>query len=295
MKRPFPHHPQRPQGQATRGKTARNRLRRVDNFLLRYAPGLLQPDPATERQRWVVDLGFGATAVTTLEMARTLRQVNPTLPILGVEIDRARVAAAQPFADAHTTFRLGGFNLPLAPDQEALVIRAFNVLRQYDESQVAHAWWQMGQRVSPGGLLIEGTSDPFGRHWVANVMRHTGNRDQPWRPELLVFSTNFRTGFDPVDFQPVLPKNLIHHMVEGEWINDLFAAWKRAALETAGLRVWGVRQWFAASARRMAAAGMPVNTQSKWLRQGYLLVRVDDNIAPAPSGNGNEQSTRARV
>ena len=33
--------PKKPQGQVTRGKTARNRLRQVDNFLLLYEPGLI--------------------------------------------------------------------------------------------------------------------------------------------------------------------------------------------------------------------------------------------------------------
>jgi hypothetical protein len=34
--------------------------------------------------------------------------------------------------------------------------------------------------------------------------------------EALVFSTNCRLGFDLTDFQAVLPKNYIHHVVPGE-------------------------------------------------------------------------------
>jgi len=46
----------RPQGQITRGKTARNRLRRVDNFLCLYDPALIrQPDPPGQVS-WYVDL-----------------------------------------------------------------------------------------------------------------------------------------------------------------------------------------------------------------------------------------------
>ncbi|MCB0056710.1 MAG: hypothetical protein KDE45_06795, partial [Caldilineaceae bacterium] len=50
--------PRKPQGQPTRGKTARNRLRRVDTFLLRYDPALLRD--AESAPAWVVDLGYGA-------------------------------------------------------------------------------------------------------------------------------------------------------------------------------------------------------------------------------------------
>ncbi len=81
-----------------------------------------------------VDVGYGAEPFTTLESAARLRTVNPVLPVLGVEIDGERVAAALPYADAHTHFRLGGFNLPLQPDEHVRLIRAFNVLRQYEEN-----------------------------------------------------------------------------------------------------------------------------------------------------------------
>lgn len=45
-----------------------------------------------------VDLGYGATPATTLESLVRLRCVNPTLPVLGVEIDPTRVAAAHHLA-----------------------------------------------------------------------------------------------------------------------------------------------------------------------------------------------------
>ena len=72
--------------------------------------------------------------------------------------------------------------------------------------------------------MIEGTSNPFGSIWCANLMRRVGEPDslstrigdwriREWKLEALVFSTNSRTGFDITDFQAVLPKNLIHHVV----------------------------------------------------------------------------------
>jgi hypothetical protein len=45
----------KPEGQSTRGKTAANRLRRVDNFLLLYDPALLRRmgiSPAPSSWTW---------------------------------------------------------------------------------------------------------------------------------------------------------------------------------------------------------------------------------------------------
>lgn len=263
-------------GQPTRGKTAHNRLRRVDNFLLHYDVDLLRRSDGPFASAYFVDLGYGAEPWTTLESAARLRRIAPELPVLGVEIDPVRVAAAQPYADALTQFRLGGFNVPLhlRPDgtrETARALRAFNVLRQYEEHEVAAAWDAMGQALLPGGLLIEGTSEPFGRLWVANLLRKDATT---LRMEGLVFSTNFRLGFDPAAFQAVLPKNYIHRMVEGETIYVLLEAWKRAARETMAVRAWGLRQWFSASARRLAELGQPVVLRPRLLAGGYLLVRA---------------------
>jgi hypothetical protein len=195
-----------------------------------------------------------------------------------VEINSDRVAAAMPYADEQTFFRLGGFNLPLQSGpggnlETVRLIRAFNVLRQYEEKQVAEAYALMARSVLPDGLLIEGTSDPFGRIWVAHVMRKSSSLDG-WQAEALVFSTNFRFGFDPVEFQTVLPKNLIHRVVEGEPIYDFFQSWQRATRETAAMQVWGARQWFVASAQRLGDYGYAIDRRLRWLRRGYLIWRL---------------------
>ena len=262
--------PRRPQGQETRGKTARNRLRRVDNFISLYDPALLQRERGVFANALFVDLGYGAEPFTTLESAACFRRLNPTLPVLGVEIDAERVAAAQPFADGQTHFRLGGFNLPLYPAERVRLIRAFNVLRQYEENAVADAYAMMARHLLPGGLLIEGTSDPFGRIWVAHVLRKAQATDL-LTPEALVFSTNFRTGFDPVEFQTILPKNLIHQVVPGTRIYQFFSNWKAASWETVTQRAWGLRPWFAASAHRLQDFGYKIDVRSRWLTRGYLV------------------------
>ncbi|SCE37228.1 hypothetical protein GA0115253_1046518 [Streptomyces sp. Termitarium-T10T-6] len=61
----------------------------------------------------------------------------------------------------------GGFEVPLAV--RPLLIRAANVLRQYDEDQVAEVWARLCARLDADGLLVEGTCDEIGRRhvWVA--------------------------------------------------------------------------------------------------------------------------------
>ena len=288
----------KPEGQPTRGKTASNRLRRVDNFILLYEPslltrtdGLFAPDlPLNRTERsgvadsLFVDLGYGFDARTTLESAARFRRVHPDLKILGVEIDKERVEAALPFADDKTFFRLGGFNLPLKAGERVRLIRAFNVLRQYEEKDFAPAYERLAEYVLPGGLMIEGTSNPFGSIWCANVVRRmesgsllpnfrqqaVGVQSQ-WKFEALVFSTNFRLGFDVEEFQTILPKNLIHHVVQGEPIYDFFEAWKLSAKETIALKTYGAKQWFAAAAEALAQKGYKLNLQKKFLSKGYLV------------------------
>lgn len=271
--KPKPHPlavPKKPQGQVTRGKTARNRLRQVDNFLLRYDPGLLTRRDGDFADALFVDLGYGAEAVTTLEAAERFRRVNPALKVLGVEIEPERVAAALPFADERTFFRLGGFNLPLLPGEHVRLIRAFNVLRQYEERDVQPAWEQMARGVLPGGLLIEGTSNPTGGIWAANLLRRAAGG---WVQEALVFFTNFHTGFDPELFQTILPKNYIHRVLPGEPIGEFFAAWKAAWAETSPARSWGLRQWFALSAAGLVRRGYDILLRRKWLHKGWLIWR----------------------
>jgi len=275
----------KPEGQATRGKTASNRLRRVDNFILLYEPSLLTRTDDLFADSRFIDLGYGFDARTTLESAARFRRVNPNLKILGVEIDKERVEAALPFADDKTFFRLGGFNLPMKENEHVRLIRAFNVLRQYEEKDFAPAYERLAQYVLPGGLMIEGTSNPYGSIWCANVVRRTLESDSLlsnsqkqasgvqnlWGFEALVFSTNFRLGFDVEEFQTILPKNLIHHVIKGEPIYDFFEAWKRSAKETSAMKAYGAKQWFVASAESLAQKGYRINLHRKFLSKGFMI------------------------
>ena len=149
-------------GLPTRGTTNPNRLRRMDNWIVATLGARLRAaaDPL------VVDLGYGATPVTAVELAARLARVRPDVRVVGLEIDPERVAAARPAADPpRLDFRRGGFEL--AGLRPALV-RAANVLRQYDEPAAAQAWRTVRSRLAAGGALVEGTCDELGRlaGWV---------------------------------------------------------------------------------------------------------------------------------
>ncbi|CAF3353162.1 unnamed protein product [Rotaria sp. Silwood1] len=264
-------------GTETRGKTAQNRLRRVDNFIMMYCPYLIM-----SKEHFYVDLGFGHTPITTLESAKRFRRYNAQLPIIGVEIDNKRVRKAQQFADDITYFRQGGFNLPLQVNtntghtETVNLIRAFNVLRQYDlelDCRTSHVF--MCNYLNINGILIEGTSDPFGRIWVANIIRK--QTDHSLLIEALVFSTNFRDGFNIVSFQQVLPKNFIHRMTgANEMIYKFFEDWK-ISYEQVGKSMKniygiGLRQQFSVTGKHLATEyGYNIVTGKKFLKNGFLI------------------------
>ena len=245
-------------GLATRGTTAPNRLRRVDRWLVGTGGALLRaaPDPL------VVDLGYGATPVTTVELAARLRTVRPDVRVVGLEIDPERVAAALGAASDGLEFRRGGFELAgLRP----AVVRAMNVLRQYDEPAALAAWETLRAGLAPGGLLVEGTCDELGRisSWVA--LDASG-------PLTLTLSAAVAELDSPATIAERLPKALIHHNVPGRrihgFVGALTAAWDAAA----PVGMFGPRQRWVAAAERLAADGWPVvGGRERW-RLGELTV-----------------------
>lgn len=263
----------RPIGQHTRGKTATNRLRQVDVFtVLALADALAGPSPLA------VDVGFGAQAWTTLEMAERWRRAQPGLRVLGIEIDPERVDAAQRFADPPATrFALGGFNVTAATAGEpARVIRCYNVLRQYDEDAVADALAQMAAALEPGGVLIEGTSNPTGGMVAFDVWRAAGG-DGPGglSHAMLVFGTNFAEDLEPRDFQTILPKRLIHRMLDVEPAR-FFGDWERAAAIARGTGAASPKQrWAETAAILRERFGWPVDPRPRLSERGYLVLGCD--------------------
>lgn len=259
-------------GQVTRGKTAPNRLRKTDTFL-----AVAFPEFVRHMAGLYIDLGYGAYPITSVETFHRLRRLNPGLRVLGVEIDPQRVAEARPFSEPGLEFRLGGFNLPLAAGESVSVIRAFNVLRQYEESEVEKALAALSAPLTEGGLILEGTCDPLGRLLTFNLYRNASVA-QPGAtgrgPEhlALVLAPTLRADFLPRQFQAVLPKNFIHHAEPGGPIDRFFGAWHAAwqyARSLAGAN--GPHFVFYHAALRLAARyGYSLDRRPALLRRGFL-------------------------
>jgi hypothetical protein len=247
----------------TRGTTAPRRLRRVDSWIAaRLGDRLRAAD-----QPLVVDLGFGASPVTTVELrARLATVAGQRLRVVGLEIDPVRVAAAGGAARPPALeFRAGGFELAgLRP----LVVRAMNVLRQYDEAEVGAAWATMTGALAEGGALVEGTCDESGRVGAWVYLDRAG-------PHSLTLSLSPTPGRDrsPEVLAARLPKALIHRNVPGERIyallTELAGGWRAAAPYAA----FGGRQRWCQAVGAVRAAGWPViGGPGRW-RCGEVTLR----------------------
>lgn len=267
-----------PIGEITRGTTGTNRLRRVDRWMAQLDILRRSDDPL------VVDLGYGASGVTAFELHARLARVRPDVAVLGLEIAPERVARAtsqladvrdgrSTFArDAAVSFAVGGFEVPTPEGRRPAIIRAFNVLRQYAEADVAPAWERMTSRLQPEGVLVEGTCNEVGRvcSWVAVTAE--GPR---------TFSLSLRlTDLDrPSVVAERLPKALIHRNVPGERIHALLVDLDRAWQHNAALGTYGPVQRWIATADALRAGGWPMLSTRRRLRLGELTVPWDA-VAP---------------
>jgi hypothetical protein len=260
-----------PVGTITRGTTNTNRLRRIDRWTQQLPVLRRTADPL------VVDLGYGASAVTSLELHQRLSKRRTDVEVIGLEIDPARVRGATRqleavqagltgFAqDARISFRLGGFEVPLPPGRKAGVIRALNVLRQYDEPGVVPAWRMLTSRLQSDGVLIDGTCDEIGRiaAWV-NV--------GPDGPRSLTISLRLSELDLPSIVAERLPKVLIHRNVSGERVHELMLALDRAWRHQVAHAAYSPTQRWIATVAALRAQGWPVQGGlSRW-RLGELTL-----------------------
>jgi hypothetical protein len=221
-----------------------------------------------------VDLGYGAAPWTAVELRDRLRRVRPDAEVVGIEIDPARVAAALPYAGEGLRFVRGGFEVPLPDGRRPLLIRAANVLRQYEEDGVADAWGRLCARLAPGGLLVEGTCDEIGR-------RHVWVALGPEGPRTVTFAARLSTLERPSDLAERLPKALIHRNVPGEPVHAFLTAFDRAWAAAAPLSSLGVRQRWIRAVRDLRDGGWAVlDGPARW-RQGEVTVAW---AAVAPAG-----------
>jgi hypothetical protein len=211
----------------------------------------------------VVDLGYGEHPVTTVELYRRLKLVRPDVRVTGLEIDPVRVALAEAAAEPPAlTFARGGFELA---GRRPVMVRAMNVLRQYDESDVDTAWAAMVGALAPGGAVVEGTCDEPGRlaSWIC--LDHDG-------PQTLTFAARLSTLDSPVVFAERLPKALIHHNIPGHPVHELLRSLDAAWTAAAPYATFGTRQRWLRTVTALRESGWPVlGTRARW-RQGELTV-----------------------
>lgn len=209
-----------------------------------------------------VDLGYGRLPVTTVEFAARLHRVAPAVRVVGLEIDPARVESARVAATEDVEFRLGGFELDgLHP----VLVRAFNVLRQYPEEAVAQAWRTMQARLAPSGLIVDGTCDELGRLCCWVLLDRDG-------PLSLTLACDPRHIERPSDLAERLPKVLIHQNVPGRPIHDLLVAADRAWAAAAPQSVFGPRARWQAMHTALRAAGVPVEPPRRSRGDAVLTV-----------------------
>lgn len=252
---------QRPVGTVTRGTTNPNRLRRCDRWIAGPQAWRLRRSP---RPPVVVDLGYGASPVTALELHDRLQAVREDVRVVGIEIEPDRVAAARPLEREGLSFRLGGFEVPLDGGARPTVVRAFNVLRQYAEDEVPAAWALVQERLAPDGLLVDGTCDEIGRRaaWVA--VDASG-------PVSLTVSLRLGGLDRPSAVAERLPKALIHRNVPGEPVHAFLADLDRAWARSASHASWGARQRFLAAVAEVRESWPLLDGPSRW-RLGELTV-----------------------
>ncbi|MET9802962.1 class I SAM-dependent methyltransferase [Streptomyces sp. NPDC006368] len=249
----------RPVGTTTRGTTNPNRLRRMDRWITAvHGPALLRAATAPV----AVDLGYGAAPWTAVELLARLRTADPRARVVGVEIEPARVAAAQPYAREGLAFVHGGFEVPVAG--APALIRAANVLRQYDEAEVVAVWERLCARLAPGGLLVEGTCDEIGR-------RHVWVALGPEGPRTVTFATRLGSLERPSDLAERLPKALIHRNVPGEPVHAFLRDFDRAWAAASPYASLGARQRWIAAVRALAGDWPLVDGVRRW-RQGEVTV-----------------------
>ncbi len=166
-------------------------------------------------------------------------------------------------------FGLGGFELA---GRKPVLVRAFNVLRQYPVEAVRDAWAVMRAGLAPGGLIVDGTCDELGRRCCWVLLDGDG-------PISLTLACDPFAIERPSDLAERLPKVLIHHNVAGQPIHTLLTrrtargpasrATVSSARGCAGGRCWTC----------LRDEGFPVEPPRRRMRDGVLSVPWSD-VAP---------------
>ncbi|MFM8927204.1 MAG: class I SAM-dependent methyltransferase [Rhodoluna sp.] len=205
----------------------------------------------------------------TLILLSRLEKVNPKTSVVGIEIDRERVANAVQFQTEKLRFLHGGFEIPLtATGMKVDVIRAMNVLRQYEEREVLPAWKVLQSRLSDRGIIVEGTCDEIGRLATWITLDSSG-------PKTLTLSYRLAGLQEPSKIAERLPKALIHHNANGKQIHKLLFELDRAWAAHSAIAVFSPIQRFRKTCESLIQDGWPITKDPKRWRLGELTVAWD--------------------
>lgn len=209
----------------------------------------------------VIDLGYGDSPITAVELLARLQPVRADVTVLGLEIDPERVAAARPATRPGLSFERGGFELA---GRRPTIVRAANVLRQYPEPSVVDYWQLMQAALAPGGVIVEGTCDEIGRRasWV--LLDASG-------PLTLTLCCKVDAIERPSELAERLVKALIHRNIPGEPIHALLRSMDAAWNLHAPLAAFGARQRWQAMCAQLAGEWPVVSTPARH-RLGELTV-----------------------
>lgn len=246
----------KPVGVITRGTTNTNRLRRCDRWMI-HQPDIARLLRHSDRPL-ALDVGYGASDTTTREWGRWLRRINPNVEVVGLEINPERIF---PATDG-VHFEQGGFELAGYTPQ---LVRAFNVLRQYDVDQVYDAWNLVTSRLAPGGKFIEGTCDELGRRATWVTLTADG-------PQTLTLAWDPLHTHTPSQLAERLPKVLIHRNIPGERIHQIFYTIDAAWTQTTPWAVYGPRVHWRETLKLLATSypDLPFITSRRPIRDNVI-------------------------
>lgn len=182
--------------------------------------------------------------------------------VVGVEIEPERVAAAKVYERDGLSFVHGGFEVPVGG--ALMLVRAANVLRQYEEGAVAGVWSRLCSRLAPGGMVVEGTCDEVGRRHVWVALGAEG-------PRTVTFAARLGSLERPSDLAERLPKALIHRNVPGEAVHAFLRDFDRAWAAAAPYASYGARQRWVRAVGELGKDWPVVDGPVRW-RQGEVTV-----------------------
>ncbi len=193
-------------------RTRPGRLRGVDTWLRAERSSGWPVDVA------LVDVGFGVSPTTTVELFDWVRGLRPDARVEGWELDAAALERAQAFAEPGLCFLTAPQDVGPTFD----VARAFNVGRAGPREALEQLHGLLVRALRLGGVALEGSTDVDGRVAAFYVLRDDGARTA------LVLATDLSRAVAPRLFRDVLPRDWRRSAHAGTPVFALLEDWQRS-------------------------------------------------------------------